>query len=302
MATKISTPKTPSLKGYTYINTGKNGLIRKGSGVNYKTAKQYGSFSYDPLADASYQSLAKIYNANGIRAANDTLGASAALNGGYGSSYAVSAAQQARNDYNQQLAAMVPELEQNAYTRWNNDREYDFNVAQARDNQWYQKMGLWMDAISSNNNAAASTNSDRLAKANFGLDKAGFKLDLAQFNWQKKKAKSSGGGGGGRRGRRGGGGGGGYYGGYGNSSSGGNNGITGNASGNYMVFDKGKYIGDSSTYKGNVAVDKKGVPTKKKGTSVKGGAKGSQGYNAKTKTGSYRRGNKEANQGKKKKK
>ena len=166
--------KAPSLKGYTFVNTGKNGLIRKGSGVKYKTADQYGKFTYDPMQDVSYQSLAKVYNANGIRAANDTLGSAAALNGGYGSSYAVSAAQQARNDYNQQLASLIPDLEQNAYTRWAADRDYDFNVAQAKDNQWYQNMGLWLDAVSSNNSAAASTNSDR-------MNKAGFNLDLAQF-------------------------------------------------------------------------------------------------------------------------
>lgn len=271
-------PKAPTLKNYNYVNAGS---MQKGSGVTYKSADEYGKFEYDPLKDASYQALAKVYNANGMRAANDTLGQAAALNGGYGSSYAVAAAQQTRNDYNQQLAAMVPDLEQNAYQRWNNDRQYDFDVNQARDSQWYQNMGLYLDAISSNNAAINNRNSDLLDRANYGLN-------VAQFNWQKKTAKS-GGGGGGRRGRSGGGGGG-YYGGYGSSSgSSGGSGITGNASGNYMVINKGKNVGESSTYKGNVAVDKKGTPTKKQGKSVKGGAKGSQGYNIKTKTGSFRK-------------
>ena len=55
------------------------------------------AFTYDPLKDVSYQSLAKIYSQQGDKAAKDTLGDAAALNGGYGSSYAVTASQQVRN-------------------------------------------------------------------------------------------------------------------------------------------------------------------------------------------------------------
>lgn len=75
------------------------------------------NWQYDPLKDASYQSLAKVYNAQGNIAAKNSLADAAALNGGMSTSYAVSAAQQARNQYNQQLAAMVPELENAAYNR-----------------------------------------------------------------------------------------------------------------------------------------------------------------------------------------
>ena len=78
-------------------------------------------YKYDPMQDANYQALAKIYGARGNIAAKDTLADAASLNGGYGTSYAVSAAQQARNQYNQELAAMIPELEQNAYGRLQNN-------------------------------------------------------------------------------------------------------------------------------------------------------------------------------------
>ena len=44
----------------------------------------------------------------------DTLGKAAALTGGYASSYAQSAGQQAYNGYLQELAALVPELRQAA--------------------------------------------------------------------------------------------------------------------------------------------------------------------------------------------
>lgn len=75
------------------------------------------NWKYDPLQDASYQALAAVYGARGNQAAKNSLADAAALNGGYGTSNAVSAAQQARNQYNQELAAMIPELEQAAYNR-----------------------------------------------------------------------------------------------------------------------------------------------------------------------------------------
>lgn len=75
------------------------------------------NWKYDPMNDANYQALAKIYGARGNIAAKDTLADAAALNGGYGTSYAVSAAQQARNQYNQELAALIPDLESNAYNK-----------------------------------------------------------------------------------------------------------------------------------------------------------------------------------------
>ena len=75
------------------------------------------NWNYNPMEDANYQALAKIYGARGNIAAKDTLADAAALNGGYGTSYAVSAAQQARNQYNQELAALIPDLEQTAYSR-----------------------------------------------------------------------------------------------------------------------------------------------------------------------------------------
>lgn len=75
------------------------------------------NWQYNPLQDANYMALAREYGRRGNQAAKNTLADAAALNGGMGTSYAVSAAQQARNDYNQQLAGMIPELEQNAYQR-----------------------------------------------------------------------------------------------------------------------------------------------------------------------------------------
>lgn len=152
------------------------------------------NFQYDPLQDASYQALAKVYGARGNIAAKDTLADAASLNGGMQTSYAVSAAQQARNQYNQELAAMIPDLEANAYNRaqttYNALRDADDTAyGRFRDTQgdrqwmWTNRYNKWRDRMS-------------------------------DYQWAKEyalsKKGSSGGGGGG--GRRLGGGGGGYTG------------------------------------------------------------------------------------------
>lgn len=78
------------------------------------------NWSYDPMQDASYQAMARVYNQRGNIAAKNSLADAAALNGGYSTSNAVSAAQQARNQYNQELAAMIPDFENAAYNRASN--------------------------------------------------------------------------------------------------------------------------------------------------------------------------------------
>lgn len=88
-------------------------------------------FSYDPLKDANYQAMAKLYDRQGTKAAQDTMGDAAALNGGYGSSYAMTASQQARNDYNQQLASQIPALQEAAYSKYMNDYNMDLSAYQA---------------------------------------------------------------------------------------------------------------------------------------------------------------------------
>lgn len=67
-------------------------------------------FSYDPAGDALYHRYKNYYENAGRRAMEDTMGVSAALTGGYGSTYAQTAAQQA---YAAQMGALqekIPEL------------------------------------------------------------------------------------------------------------------------------------------------------------------------------------------------
>ena len=181
------------------------------------------NFKYDPMQDANYQTLAKIYGARGNQAAKDTLGDAAALNGGFGTSYAVSAAQQARNQYNQELAGLIPDLEANAYNRVQNN----YNILRDADTDAYGRYR------------------DQVADWQWGK---GLDMDI-----YAQKKSSSGGGGGGRR--RSGGGGGGYSGGGGGSvDSGGGTAPTPDAAKQYIVTKNTGQKNQLTTYK------KKGSP------------------------------------------
>ena len=162
------------------------------------------NFKYDPMQDVSYQALAKVYGARGNIAAKDTLADAASLNGGMQTSYAVSAAQQARNQYNQELASLIPDLEATAYNR-----------AQTRYN-------ALMDA----DNAAYSRFRDTEGDRQWGWTNQynAYRDQMADYQWAKeyaasKKGSSGGGGGGGRRS-------GGSGGGYSGSTTGGGMPIT----------------------------------------------------------------------------
>jgi len=75
-------------------------------------------FRYDLDADTLYQQYRQQYQTLGRNAMQDTMGQAAALTGGYGSTYAQNAGQQAYNAYLQQLNDRIPELEERAYQRW----------------------------------------------------------------------------------------------------------------------------------------------------------------------------------------
>ena len=99
-------------------------------------------FSYDYTTDPSYQAYADQYKRLGDRAREDTLGNIAAMNGGYASSWAASAASQAQNDYNQQLSNIIPTLYEAAYNRYMDDYNMDvtnLGLVQGVDNMYYDR-------------------------------------------------------------------------------------------------------------------------------------------------------------------
>lgn len=104
----------------TYKNSYENDiskLIKKL--LNTKT------FSYNPYDDDLYEFYRQQYIREGERAMEDLLGELSATTGGVASSYAVSAAAQARENYNRKLTDKIPQLYEDAYERYIDGIEKD---------------------------------------------------------------------------------------------------------------------------------------------------------------------------------
>lgn len=84
-------------------------------------------FSYDVNSDALYQQYKDQYSSLGKLAMQDTMGQAAALTGGYGSSYASTAGNQAYQHYLSQLNEVVPELYGMARDQYNQEGQEMYN-------------------------------------------------------------------------------------------------------------------------------------------------------------------------------
>ena len=183
------------------------------------------AFNYDPATDAAYQSYAKQYARLGDEAARDTLGDVAASTGGLASSYAVTAAQQARNNYNQALTDKIPALmeaaydkyrneyndtlagintlqglDDSAYNRFSTDRSFNESVRQYNQNYELDKNAQQFEQMLNRWTTLGYATKD-VAKF-FGIPE-GTKTDDSSYRWaqfalQQATAGSSGGSGGGR--------------------------------------------------------------------------------------------------------
>lgn len=119
-------------------------------------------FTYSPDSDVSYQAYAEKYRNAGQKARDDTLGSMAAMTGGIPSSYAMTAAQQAQNNYNAALSDVLPQLEQLAYNKYLNEgseMRSDLQTLMQMDDLAYQKH------LDSYNNALNSW------QLNYGVDR-----------------------------------------------------------------------------------------------------------------------------------
>ncbi len=88
-------------------------LYRKLAGIK--------KFSYDPYEDELYEFYKQQYIREGNRAMEDILGEISASTGGVASSYAISAASQAQEEYNKKLTDIIPKLYNDAYERYLDD-------------------------------------------------------------------------------------------------------------------------------------------------------------------------------------
>ena len=98
------------------------------------------AFSYDFNKDAMYQQYKDMYQTQGKRAMQDTMGQLAALNSGYGSSYSQTAGQQAYQNYLEELNNRIPELRQQAldeYDREGNRLMQQYNLTNDAYNREY---------------------------------------------------------------------------------------------------------------------------------------------------------------------
>lgn len=105
-------------------------------------------FQYDLNGDALYQRYKDQAVQSGRMAMLDTLGRSAALTGGYASSYAQTAGQQSYQQYLQGLWDKVPELYAAAREGYDRQVQQDldrYNTLQSRENQDYSR---YQDSLS----------------------------------------------------------------------------------------------------------------------------------------------------------
>ena len=113
------------------------------------------SFSYDPEEDETYRRYARLYAAQGAAAMEDTMGQAASLTGGYGSSYAQAAGQQAYDRYLGELAALVPELRQAALAEYRQEGQAltdRYNMLNQQEkaayDRWQDTVTQWQRALS----------------------------------------------------------------------------------------------------------------------------------------------------------
>lgn len=107
-------------------------------------------FQYDVNGDALYQQYKDRYTQMGKQAMQDTMGKASALTGGYGSSYAQNAGQQAYGSYMQGLTDKIPELYQLALDKYDRDAALDkeryslYKDADATDySRWGDRLNQW---------------------------------------------------------------------------------------------------------------------------------------------------------------
>lgn len=102
-------------------------------------------FKFDLNGEELYQQYKDQYLRNGRLAMMDTMGQTAGLTGGYGSTYAQNAGQQAYQGYVNDLNNVVPDVYNAAYTRWRDsisDKLNQYKLLADADNRDYTR---WAD-------------------------------------------------------------------------------------------------------------------------------------------------------------
>ena len=104
-------------------------------------------FEYNMNTDPLYQQYRDQYVREGQKAMRDSAAQTAALTGGYGSTYGAIAAQQGYDNYLAQLNDRVPQLEQQAYGKYVDNLADMYNQLGAYQSEENRLYGQYMDAL-----------------------------------------------------------------------------------------------------------------------------------------------------------
>lgn len=156
-------------------------------------------FSYDAVSDPLYQQYRKQYTREADRSAEDVLGKAAVMTGGMPSTAAVAASQQASDYQMSQMTDKIPELQQLAYSMYqdglNADRadlntligleDNNYNRWLADRNYLYQ---LARDQVGDQQTADALAYQKQQDKLNYNYQKERDAIEDARYNaeWQYK--------------------------------------------------------------------------------------------------------------------
>lgn len=181
--TPYSSPYSSQISAGLERVTNQNGFSYDGTAPTYtnqyaeqiadalNNVTNFGQFSYDKNADPSYNAYAQAYRREGERAAQNALAQAATRSGGANSSATIAASQQAQNYYGAKLADQIPQLYQQAYSRYFDDFNRNLSKLSALNQQeqyYYAKHLTNLGQFNDDRNFALNTyisNSDVAYKA-----------------------------------------------------------------------------------------------------------------------------------------
>ena len=151
------------------------------------------AFRYDPDADPLYQSARQQYVRLGKQAMEDTLGRTAALSGGYASSYAQTQAAQAYDAQLSRLAELLPDYYEKARAAYDKETGALEDALGAALGLYDKDYQVWLDRQSARERQAAADLKNDQWERSFAEDHARWEAEFAQEaeKWAAQQAASA---------------------------------------------------------------------------------------------------------------
>ncbi len=150
----------------------------------YRKLQDRAPFSYDIDTDALYRQYRDQYKKQGSLAMEDTLGRAQAMTGGYGNSYAQSAAQQTYQGYLGRLNEQLPQLYASALERYRQEGqalESSYARAQGMEQSAYARHKVALDAYRKDI-AQLQTQADQAWDRGYQSYLEGYKMQQDQYD------------------------------------------------------------------------------------------------------------------------